>query len=290
MFENFLSALETTGAAKKLKRVLLVTGAKHYGVHLGPVKIPMQESDPRLEGDLWPPNFYYRQQDALTRFCERNRHVSWVVTYPNDVIGFAQGNFMNLAAGLGLYAVISRELGHGDPNLVFPGSESFYSRIDCFTCSRLHARFCEWAVLDPGAADQAFNVVNGDAESWQNLWPRLARRLGMRAAPDQFAADPALSLPARADLAPSPPVSAVADQLGLRGHLPPRGQLSQRINLAQWSQRKEVREAWARLAEREGLQKDALDKATWAFVDFELGRNFDVVISMTKARDFGWQG
>lgn len=97
MIENFLAALEITGAVKDLKRVILVTGCKQYGVHLGEVKVPMMESDPWLEGKPWPPNFYYRQQHSLHKFCERNKHVSWVVTYPNDVIGFAKGNFMNLA-------------------------------------------------------------------------------------------------------------------------------------------------------------------------------------------------
>lgn len=97
MIENFLSALEITGAAKDLKRIILVTGCKQYGVHLGEVKVPMVESDPWLEGKPWPPNFYYRQQHSLHKFCEKNKHISWVVTYPNDVIGFAKGNFMNLA-------------------------------------------------------------------------------------------------------------------------------------------------------------------------------------------------
>lgn len=288
MFENFLSALETTGAAKGIKRVLLVTGAKYYGVHLGPLKLPLREDDPRLEGAAWPPNFYYRQQDALQQFCARNPHASWVVTYPNDVIGFAEGNFMNLATGVGLYAAISRELDPGGAGLVFPGSRDCYTRLDTFTSSRLHGRFCEWAALEPRASNQAFNVVNGEPESWQSLWPRVARRLGGRVRPDQFAGEG--RLPARADLAEMVPVAAVADEVGLRGSLPPRGELAQRLSLAKWAQLEEVKEAWARLAEREGLRKDALELATWEFVDFELGRNYDIVQSMTKARDFGWNG
>ena len=66
--------------------------------------------------------------------------------------------------------------------------------------------------------------------------------------------------------------------------------LEPRISLLKWSQQKEVKEAWGRLAEREGLQKDAVEKATWGFLDFILGRNFDVVISMSKARGMGWTG
>ena len=44
---------------------------------------------------------------------------------------------MNLSTSLGLYAAITKDMGQ---SLVFPGSETFYSRLDSFTYSRLHAR------------------------------------------------------------------------------------------------------------------------------------------------------
>jgi hypothetical protein len=66
--------------------------------------------------------------------------------------------------------------------------------------------------------------------------------------------------------------------------------LEQRVSLVKWSQRGEVKEAWERLAEREGLRKEAFEKATWGFVDFVLGRSYDIVVSMSKAREAGWTG
>lgn len=107
MLKNFLEALEITGAAKKLKRVILTAGAKQYGVHLGQPKNPMEESDPWIDGPGRPPNFYYRQQNKIKRESQKS---SWdcVVTYPNDVIGVAKGNFMNLATSVGIYASISK--------------------------------------------------------------------------------------------------------------------------------------------------------------------------------------
>ena len=95
MLENFLKALTISGAEKKLKRVLLVTGAKHYGVHLGPVKSPMEENDPWVEGEGRPPNFYYRQQRILKELS-KGKGWDWVVTYPNDVIGVAKGEFLSI--------------------------------------------------------------------------------------------------------------------------------------------------------------------------------------------------
>ena len=44
-------------AAPSLRRVVLVTGTKYYGVHLGPLKTPMRETDPRH----MPPNYYFDQ-------------------------------------------------------------------------------------------------------------------------------------------------------------------------------------------------------------------------------------
>ncbi|AEO54541.1 NAD(P)-binding domain protein [Thermothelomyces thermophilus ATCC 42464] len=289
MLSNFLSAVSHA----KTKRILLVTGAKQYGVHLGQPKNPLLETDPWLTSDPFPPNFYYRQQTILHDFCAEHRGIHWTVTYPNDVIGFAKGNFMNLATGIGLYAAVSRELAP-DEGLTFPGSPTFYTRFDTFTSSRLHARFCEWAALEPRAADQAFNVVNGDAQSWQDLWPRLARRFGTRVREDQFSRPPAAGAAtsgceSRTELGDTPPISVAAKEAGLVGRV--RGSaLEQTVSLAKWSRREDVREAWDRLAEREGLQKDAFDNATWAFVDFELGRDYDIVLSMSKAREAGWTG
>lgn len=289
MLDNFLKALELTGAVSTLKRIVLVTGCKQYGVHLGRVKTPMAESDPWLPEPPYPPNFYYRQQRILHAFAAAHA-LEWVVTYPNDVVGFAKGNFMNLAASVGLYAAVQRELGGaggGGGELRFPGGATFYERFDSFTDSRLHAQFCVWAATAPRAANQAFNVVNGDVESWSSLWPRLAARYGLRVPPDQFArpAPDASDVP----LAESPPISIMAKGLGLEGRTP-QSRVEQTVDLTKWSGKPEVRAAWARLAEREGLEKDAFEKATWAFAGFVLGRNYDLVISMSKARAAGWTG
>ena len=286
MLQNFLSALEQTGIVKKVKRIILVTGAKQYGVHLGQPKNPMLESDPRLTGEPWPPNFYYRQQDILASFCAQHQHVQWVVTYPNDVIGFAKGNYMNLVTALGLYAVVTKEL--GSKELSFPGSEVFYTMFDVFTSSRLHAEFCEWAALEPRAGNEAFNVVNGDVESWQNLWPRVAQRFGMSVKPGQFR--DVAPLATSASLAPKPPLSVVAKDVGLEGRADEPSKLESRIDLGKWSQQEDVKAAWHRLAEREGLQQDAFEKATWQFLKFVIGRSFSIVQSMSKARALGWTG
>ena len=56
LLDNFLGALPLAGLNPK--RVLLQTGAKNYGVHIGRARAPYVESDPRVTLE---PNFYYPQ-------------------------------------------------------------------------------------------------------------------------------------------------------------------------------------------------------------------------------------
>jgi hypothetical protein len=192
---------------------------------------------------------------------------------------------MNLTTAVGLYAAITKEL---NQPFIFPGSPWFYTTgLDCFTYSRLHAKFVLWAAQEPRAGNQAFNVVNGDVQSWQNLWPRLARRFGLNIPADQFSdrKDDDAVVP----LIENPPLADQAPHIGIQGRVP-RGEVRSHIDLTKWSQRADVRAAWDRLAKRENLQHDAFDKATWMFLNFILGRNFNIVISMNKARKFGFDG
>ena len=287
MLRNFLTALELTGAAKKLKRVILVTGAKQYGLQFGRPKVPMVESDPRIDGPDRPPNFYYALQDILKEKSSKTGW-DWVVTYPNDVIGTVKNNFMNLSTALALYAVISKELGG---TLPWPGSEKFYSAATTFTAAKLHADFCLWAALEPKCANQAFNAVNGDTESYQNLWPKIAEYFGCHVPPDQFAATPDASSGSRAKMADRPPIDEHAAALGLAGSAAVQPSfLESRIDIAKWSERPEVKAAWEKVAAREGLEKEAFERATWGFLVFQLGRPYDVLISMSKARAYGYTG
>lgn len=244
----------------------------------------MEESDTWLEGNDWPPNFYYVQQNILKEEASK-ASFDWVVTYPNDVIGFAKGNFMNLTTTLGLFASVVKEL--GSKTLPWPGSTEFYGYFDCLTDADLHAEFCRWAATSPNTSNQAFNVVNGDAITWSSMWSKVANHFGLEVDPSELSKPPEDHKVM--ELAPNPPVSIYAKENGLEGSYK-QSVVEMRINLANWSQRKDVLEAWNRLAEREGLQKDSFEKATWFFLNFVLGRNYNLIISMSKARKAGWTG
>ena len=295
MLENFLDALEITGASKTLKRVILTTGAKQYGVHLGNVKQPMEESDSWLTDSDRPPNFYYKQQNTLKEKAEKQGW-DWVVTYPNDVIGVAKGNFMNLATTLGLYCAVTKELGE---DLMWPGSPDFYTKFDCFTYSRLHADFNLWAALQEGpeVSNQAFNVVNGDVESWQNMWPKLAKKFGLKVPESMFTKDEEQGkvdekgAGSVMELMERPPLTEFASERGLKDtKYVKQSRVEAKIDMTKWSQRSDVKKAWETLADKLDLEKEAFEKATWGFLTFVFGRNYDIVISMNKARKAGWTG
>jgi len=166
MLANLLDGVTAGNAA--LRHVTLLQGAKAYGVHLGQIPIPAKEDAPRHIH----PNFYWAQEDLLR---ERQGGASWrwTILRPQVVLGSAPGSAMNMVAAIGAYAAISRALGLP---LVYPGVGH---RITEATDVRLLARAILWAGDAAAAANQIFNVTNGDAFVWQNLWPAIARRFGM---------------------------------------------------------------------------------------------------------------
>jgi len=41
-----------------------------------------------------------------------------------------------------------------------------------------------WAAGAPQAANQIFNITNGDVFAWRNVWPALAQTLGVKTGDD----------------------------------------------------------------------------------------------------------
>ncbi len=172
MLKNCLEPL--LSASKGLRHVSLLQGTKAYGIHLHPMPIPAREGatrDPHA-------NFYWLQEDYL-RSTAQKAGFTFSILRPQLIIGSAYGVAMNLAPIIGAYAAICREL--GEP-FGFPGGISYvWEAVD----ARLLARVFTWAAITPAAAGQHFNVTNGDVFEWRNLWPAMARTLGVKTGPDQ---------------------------------------------------------------------------------------------------------
>src|SRR5713226_1858302 len=173
MLVNSVSAIER--AAPGLQRVVLVTGTKYYGSHLGPFKTPAREGDPRHAGA----NYYFDQIDWLTGF-QRGKRWNWTELRPQTLCGFAPGTAMSIVSVIAAYAAIMKELGMP---LAFPGTawETLYQVTD----SAHFADAALWAAIEPRCANQAYNITNGDYFRWHHLWPRIAEAMDVTAADPQ---------------------------------------------------------------------------------------------------------
>jgi nucleoside-diphosphate-sugar epimerase len=173
LLRNLMDAVEGSSPAT-LRHVTLYQGGKAYGADLGPFKTPAREDDPRL----MPPNFYYDQEDHL-RARRAGKPWTFTILRPEAVCGYAVGNPMNLTMVIAVYAAISKELGLP---FRFPGTLPAYRALYQVTSADILARATAWAGDTPAAADQIYNITNGDYFRWQFLWPRIARMFAMETA------------------------------------------------------------------------------------------------------------
>lgn len=169
MLENLVVPLDEL--AQGLEHVNLMHGTKWYGSHFGPYRTPAKESDPRH----FPPNFYFDQLD-WTEARQRGGRWTWSALRPHVVCGYSLGYPHNVIAVLGVYAAVSRELGLP---LRFPGTQACFDAVCQMTDARILAQAMRWAATEPRAANQSFNIVNGDLFRWKNLWEKLARHFRM---------------------------------------------------------------------------------------------------------------
>jgi nucleoside-diphosphate-sugar epimerase len=166
MLENLFEPL--LQSAPGLRHVTLLQGTKAYGAHLGPIRVPAREREARIEHE----NFYWLQEDYLRT---RRSGADWRLTIlrPQIVFGDALGVALNPLPALCAYAAVLRD--RGEP-LHFPGGGPILlEAVD----ADLLAGCVAWACEAEAAADQTFNVTNGDVFLWQNVWPTIADALGM---------------------------------------------------------------------------------------------------------------
>lgn len=165
ILNNLLDGVERASA--QVGHIVLITGGKAYGSHLGPYKTPARERDRRVMG----PMFYYDQADAIREWADR-RGAAWTEIRPDGIIGPSIGSPMNLLQGIAAFAAVSRE--QGIP-LRFPGSFSAWSRhVYELTDTDLLGRAVIWALRADAARNQVFNLSNGDLFRWEHLWPEIA--------------------------------------------------------------------------------------------------------------------
>jgi nucleoside-diphosphate-sugar epimerase len=158
--------------APNFRHISILQGTKIYGVHLHPIPIPARERDARKDHE----NFFF-DQEAYVREMGARHGFNFTALRPQLVTGPTPGA-LNVIPAIGVYAAIRRE--KGEP-FGFPGGPSFvWEAAD----ADLVADVMVWAAQSPQAANEAFNITNGDVFEWRNLWPAMAETLGVETGPD----------------------------------------------------------------------------------------------------------
>lgn len=171
MLRNVIEPL--VAGRSTLKHVSILQGTKAYGVHLHPIAIPARESDPRDNHA----NFFFDQEDYVREAGARHGF-TYTVLRPQLVTGKTPGA-LNILPAIGVYAAIRRE--KGEP-FSFPGGPSFvWEAAD----ADLVGNVMLWAGRDPNAANEIFNVTNGDVFEWRSIWQPMAKTLGVSVSEDE---------------------------------------------------------------------------------------------------------
>ena len=171
-FNNLLQALPEAGI--KPKRILLQTGGKNYGCHIGRVRTPLVESDPQSKH--LSPNFYFHQEDILEEFCNAHPETGWNIVMPVGVIGAIQYASMNTFLSFGVYAAVQA---HKKEPLQFGGDYYTWHYDYTHSTARLTGYLSEWAVLEDQCRDQRFNAQDGGLLSWDRFFHELGRWYGI---------------------------------------------------------------------------------------------------------------
>ena len=180
--------LEAMRVGGSVRHVALVTGLKHY---LGPFEAYGQgnrasDSIPRDAGPPRRTELLLRAGGRRIRSCgARELHLERA-SRPHDHRQ-GRGNAMNMGTTLAVYATLCRELGRP---FMFPGSPKQWECLTDMTDARLLADHVLWAATTPRAANEAFNVVDGDVFRWSWMWGRIAGWFGIEAVPFDGAVRP----------------------------------------------------------------------------------------------------
>lgn len=273
IFSNFVTALDLANITPK--RILLQTGGKNYGAHIGRARTPYVESDPQPKH--LSDNFYYHQEDALFKYCEQHPTTHWNTVRPFGIIGAVPAAGMNTMLPFAVMAATQAK--KGEP-IFFGGDIDEWQYEEAFSSARLTGYLCEWAVLEDKCEDQAFNAVDGCNMSWDRFFEELARWYGVEAG---------IQGP-KLDESKFSTIKLAGGKESPMGYGPPPA-LRVSWTLADWAQDPVNARTWQTIIEESkgqmttNLFESGFDVSTTEFAFYKIGQP-----SMAKLRRFGFNG
>ena len=171
MLKNIIDPLSRRG---RLRHVSLLQGTKAYGLLVQQMRTPGRESQPRVIH----PNFYWLQEDYIREKAHADGF-DFTIFRPQIIVGPNYGVNLNPVPIIGIYAAMRHKEGlpfsyPGTPNLVLEAT-------DC----RLVGDACVWATENKQSAGETYNLTNGEVFCWSDMWPQLAKTLGVEMGPSE---------------------------------------------------------------------------------------------------------
>lgn len=224
-----------------------------YGVEFSdkvPYNPPLSESLPRIPEPYASNIFYYAQHDIMLR---ASAHKPWTFCEirPDAIVGFVpQNNAMNIAQALGLFLSLYRSTEGEGSTVVFPGSDLAWNALHTDTSQDILARFHIYASMMPEATSgRAFNVVDGPATTWREVWPELCAYFGLRG------------------VGPTASGEISSAQVWMEGH----------------------RADWAKWTSANKLKEGALEGTSWKFMQDVIGIPFRRDYDASASRSIGFE-
>jgi hypothetical protein len=122
------------------------------------------------------------------------------------------------------------------------------------------------------------------------MWPKLIKRFGGKIPQNHFKEQYRDFEGSEVQWAHRPPIEDYYSEIiGMKGEFLPN-YLKPRIDPQKWAKRPDVTKVYEKIQKQYDLDKEAWEKATWDFMAFPLGRDNDCIVSMSKARRFGFTG
>ncbi|RSM04062.1 hypothetical protein CEP52_007067 [Fusarium oligoseptatum] len=271
LFRTFLRALEI--AHIEPKRILLQTGGKNYGMHIGRVRTPLVESDPQPRH--LSKNFYYAQEDDLKAFCSRHT-TGWNLVRPAGVIGASPNSPLNTFWPFAIYAAIQARK---DEPLEFGGTFESWQFEAGHSTARLSGYLSEWAVLEEKCADHAFNAQDGGLLSWDRFFSELARWFGVRKG----------VVPPKVDDKFTTVISLAGGEQAPLGYGPPLN-LDLKFYLAEWFKDPSNKSTWEEIMAESDVTANPFADGTAEQMMGDFAYLRFGTLSMNKARLYGFSG
>ncbi|PSN61180.1 NAD(P)-binding protein [Corynespora cassiicola Philippines] len=272
-FKNFLDSLHMAGI--RPKRILLQTGGKNYGVHIGRVRTPLVESDPQPQH--LEPNFYYRQEELLFAYCSAHEETCWNIVMPAAIIGATEHPSMNTFVSYSVYAAVKAY--KGEMLEYGAGMESWQFEA-LHASARLTGYLSEWAVLEDKCRNERFNAGDGGMLSFDRFYEELARWYGVEGVRRPEVDEGKLKV-----------LEMKGGEEAPLGYGPPLS-IKQSFRFVDWAKNEKNQKVWKELMEKSDgqLKKNVFEGSLDEFIMGDFNNLPFGSLSMSKARILGFCG